>query len=154
MREAPEPCARIGKAHSLKQADGLPPGPRDLLDLTSDPHGRIKRCHRILKYRPQLSPTDAPPVSGRSGQHVRPAHNDLSAHERGRLGRQESQQGEPEHCLARARLTDQAHDLASGNRETDPAQCMHGARAAAELDHQVLEPGHARWRLVGAQPVP
>ena len=60
-------------------------------------------------------------------------------HAGGRPGRQQSEQGEPEHALARSRLADQSQDLAGPDVEGDPPEGMDRPAPPLERHVEVLD---------------
>ena len=100
-------------------------------DLVSDPHGRVKRSHRVLKYHRNVFSSDLRHLVLAVLQQVLPVEPYFAADFHLFVGEQ-SHKGLGSHCLPTAGFPDQSKCLALFELEADPPDSLHNAGVCLE----------------------
>jgi hypothetical protein len=146
------PAAGIGDADPIEHLDGsFLAGLAlealvhlvDLGDLEADPVGRVQRRDRLLEDHADAVAAHVAHLGLRLGQQLLAGEAHRAAHDAPGLV-DEPQHRERGHALARARLADEAEDLARQHVEVDPVDGLHDAVPGEEPGTQVA---HRQERL-------
>ena len=124
--------------------------PQHLLDLEADGEHRVERRHRLLEDHRDVRAAHALQLARRQAREIAPAVHDLALRVDDRvLGRQQAEDRERRHRLARARLADQRDGRVARNVERDALHRLErrvlveaeGDREVADADQRVEQVG-------------
>ncbi len=150
VRVAVDARARIGDADRLQHLDGVlvrllfgvaEVQLRDLHQLPRDAHEGVERGHRVLEDHRDALAANLPHLLGRDSSEMSCPSKSTSPETMlpGRA-RDEADDREVRHGLARPRLADDAERLAAPQVEADAVDGLHGAVLRLEVRPQVSEP--------------
>ena len=109
--------------------------------LAADLPNRVECRSRVLKDHADLAPAQVLQFAFARRQKIDAIEVHRAAGDAGSpIGQPEQRMAQ--HRLARARLTHQAHDLTSADRQAHMIERPHGAAAGAELERQIVDRQH------------